>query len=363
MRSWLVLGFVAVASVTFAQQQRRGRMHRAQAHLGGVERAPVRIHDGPERLEAMLTHHVVIGEDEHRRAVGDLRRVPGGVHAVLAGDGLERRQLLERGLAQAFVAGAGVCGVGEGAVFVAVGGLDGDDLAGEAVFLPRTDGALLAGETETVGVVAGDAPFVGDALGTLELRRHLVLAEVRLRDRHTETEFLLAARTDRHAAHDLDTAGKGDVDDARTHERCGKAGGLLRGTALRVHGGGSGGDGKTGSQPRGACEVECLLADLADAATDDLLKQCWSGKQVNSATFSAFRADGNDVPLKYLEVEMTGVLVSNVSIGGGSGDMPTETVTLSYTKVKYNYIPRKKDSGAGTGNQAISHDLTTRTVS
>ena len=42
---------------------------------------------------------------------------------------------------------------------------------------------LLAREAEGVGVVAGDAPLVGDALGALELRRHLVVAEVRLRDR------------------------------------------------------------------------------------------------------------------------------------------------------------------------------------
>ena len=37
-------------------------------------------------------------------AVGDLRRVAGGVHAVLAGDGLEVGQHLEAGLAQALVA-------------------------------------------------------------------------------------------------------------------------------------------------------------------------------------------------------------------------------------------------------------------
>jgi type VI secretion system secreted protein Hcp len=100
-----------------------------------------------------------------------------------------------------------------------------------------------------------------------------------------------------------------------------------------------------------------------DAATDDLLKFCWSGKQIDTATFSAFRADGSDMPLKYLEVEMKNVLITNISIGGGTGDIPTETVTLSYDVVKYNYIPRKKADGSAIGNQVVTHDLSQRKVS
>ena len=69
-----------------------------------------------------------------------------------------------------------------------------DVLAGEAVLLPRLRGALLGREAEGVGVLAGDAPLVGDALGALELRGHLVLLEVGLRDRDAEPERLVAGR-------------------------------------------------------------------------------------------------------------------------------------------------------------------------
>lgn len=101
----------------------------------------------------------------------------------------------------------------------------------------------------------------------------------------------------------------------------------------------------------------------ADSATDDLLQRCWSGKTIGKATFCSYRADGNNQPVKYLEVIMEEVIVSNVSIGGGTGDIPTETIALSYGKVTYNYIPQNKDDGSGEGVQPVSHDLIKQEVS
>ena len=131
-------------------------------------------------------------------------------------------------------------------------------------------GVLLRAEAELVGVGPGDAPLLGDALGALELRGELVLREVRLRDRDAEAEVLAAAGADRHPAHDLDAAGEGGVDRAAADERGGQVGGLLRRAALRVDRGGGHRQGQAGGQPRGAGDVEGLLADLADAAADDL---------------------------------------------------------------------------------------------
>ena len=53
-----------------------------------------------------------------------------------------------------------------------------------------------------------------------------------------------------------------------------------------------------------------------DAATDDLLKMCWSGKQIGKATFCAYRANGDNTPVKYLEIAMDKVVVSNLSLRG-----------------------------------------------
>jgi type VI secretion system secreted protein Hcp len=94
-----------------------------------------------------------------------------------------------------------------------------------------------------------------------------------------------------------------------------------------------------------------------DSATDDLLKLCWQGNQVGKVTFSAYRADGDNEPVLYLQIELEKVIVSNFSIGGGGGDIPTETISLNYGKVKYVYKKQKTEDGTADGDQPVSHDL------
>ncbi len=81
---------------------------------------------------------------------------------------------------------------------------------------------------------------------------------------------MLPVAADRDPAHHLDAAGERDVDDAGADERRREVGRLLARAALRVDRGGRGRQRQAGGEPRGAGDVEGLLADLADAAADDL---------------------------------------------------------------------------------------------
>lgn len=99
------------------------------------------------------------------------------------------------------------------------------------------------------------------------------------------------------------------------------------------------------------------ITKYIDSATDDLLKMCWSGKMIGKGTFTAYRADGDNKAVKYLTVEMENIVVSNISFGGGGGDLPTETVALAYGKVTYTYVPQKPKDGTADGAQPVSHDL------
>ncbi len=84
-----------------------------------------------------------------------------------------------------------------------------------------------------------------------------------------------------------------------------------------------------------------------DAASTALLKTCWSGKQLQSATISCFRSDGSgdNKPVKYLEITMQNVIIGNYSISGGPGDIPVENISLDYGTVKYTYIDQKHPDG------------------
>jgi type VI secretion system secreted protein Hcp len=101
-----------------------------------------------------------------------------------------------------------------------------------------------------------------------------------------------------------------------------------------------------------------------DSATDDLLKMCWTGQQIDKATFSCYRADGNDsnAPVDYLVIEIEHIIVSNYSISGGPGDVPVENVSLDYGLIKYIYKPQKREDGTGGDKVEIQHNLETRVV-
>ena len=106
------------------------------------------------------------------------------------------------------------------------------------------------------------------------------------------------------------------------------------------------------------------FSKYVDSSTDDLLKYCWSGKQIGKATVTCYRSDGSEgnAEVEYLKVVMENVIISNFSISGGPGDVPVENVSLDYSKVTYTYTPQKKDDGTAGGAEPISHDLSTRKV-
>ena len=88
-----------------------------------------------------------------------------------------------------------------------------------------------------------------------------------------------------------------------------------------------------------------------DDASTELLKHCWSGKHYDEVTLTCYRADGDEQgkPLKYLEVKMLEVIISNISVGGSEGDIPIENVSLNYGEITYTYVPQES-LGKASGN-------------
>jgi len=101
-----------------------------------------------------------------------------------------------------------------------------------------------------------------------------------------------------------------------------------------------------------------------DGSTHSLLRYCWTGKQIGKATLACFRSDGSEAnePVKYLEVLMEHVIISNYSVSGGPGDIPVENISLDYGTVQYTYNSQKKDDGTAAGNKPVKHNLETREV-
>ncbi len=117
----------------------------------------------------------------------------------------------------------------------------------------------------------------------------------------------------------------------------------------------------TRSSSGGAVEqanhADFSFVKYVDGASMELLRRAWSGQQSAKVVFTAYRADGDNRPARYLLIEFSHVIVSNLSISGGAGDLPTETVTLSYGTVQYTYFRSSDD------RKSVKHDMLKQTVS
>ncbi|AIY42079.1 Putative cytoplasmic protein USSDB7A [Collimonas arenae] len=110
------------------------------------------------------------------------------------------------------------------------------------------------------------------------------------------------------------------------------------------------------------CEhKDIVITKIADLATPLLLQNCSSGKTIDSAKFEFLRADGKGDRIKYFEIELSNVLISDVTPSVAEGDVLGESVSLKYSKVKWKYTQQKIGGGSG-GNTSGGWDLSVNKV-
>jgi type VI secretion system secreted protein Hcp len=90
-----------------------------------------------------------------------------------------------------------------------------------------------------------------------------------------------------------------------------------------------------------------------------LMQSCASGVHFDSATLFCLRATGDGHQEKYLELTMTDVVVSSYQTGGSGDDMPIESMSLNFVKVKEEYFQEDDtgnvtSAGEGIWNQATA---------
>ena len=101
---------------------------------------------------------------------------------------------------------------------------------------------------------------------------------------------------------------------------------------------------------------EISFSKRFDKSSPPIMQALWQGTTFPEVVFTCCRVDGEET-VEYLVVTMNNVVISNYNISGG-GDLPGETFSLNYSKVKYEYKQQKNEGGAA-GNLAAVDDLAT----
>ena len=89
------------------------------------------------------------------------------------------------------------------------------------------------------------------------------------------------------------------------------------------------------------------FSKLVDSSSPKLLKAVPSGQHIADAVLELVKSGGkgNEPFLKYT---FTDVLVTGYGNSGGGGDIPADSFSLSYAKIKMEFFPQKADGSLGS---------------
>jgi type VI secretion system secreted protein Hcp len=91
------------------------------------------------------------------------------------------------------------------------------------------------------------------------------------------------------------------------------------------------------------------FSKLLDKASPKLYEACCKGIHIKTVNVEFCRASGGD-KLPYMKVDMTDVVVSQVSPSAGHGDdFPTELVSLNVGKFTWTYTQQSRQGGGAAG--------------
>ena len=99
------------------------------------------------------------------------------------------------------------------------------------------------------------------------------------------------------------------------------------------------------------------ITKLADLASPILMQHCSMGKTIPRARIEFMRADGDGKRVKYYQVELENVMLSDMDqVLGDGGGVLEDAIGLCFSKVKWTYTQQKIGGGVG-GSTAGGWDL------
>jgi type VI secretion system secreted protein Hcp len=108
---------------------------------------------------------------------------------------------------------------------------------------------------------------------------------------------------------------------------------------------------------------EFTVTKFIDTSTPTLNEYCCAGKPITEVKITIGRnaAEGSGQILPFIVYTLSNVVFSNVSVSGGTGGKPVETLSMNFTKIKWE-LTAQKDDGTKEGTAASTWDLAANKV-
>jgi type VI secretion system secreted protein Hcp len=93
-----------------------------------------------------------------------------------------------------------------------------------------------------------------------------------------------------------------------------------------------------------------------DSSSPKLFQACAAGTHFDKIIIALHRAGGTE-KIKFLEYELSNCILCDVSINGGSEDLPSESISINFGKIIITYSKQRRDGGGLAGNISAGWDL------
>jgi len=95
-----------------------------------------------------------------------------------------------------------------------------------------------------------------------------------------------------------------------------------------------------------------------DSSSYQILRNLYNGEHIEKVTFVGRKTGGGGTPYNYLKAIMQHCYITSHSTGGGATGLPTQSVSLAYQTIDFQYYTQ--DSSSGQVQQAgnATYDIT-----
>jgi len=109
---------------------------------------------------------------------------------------------------------------------------------------------------------------------------------------------------------------------------------------------------------------KCSLSDFSftcslDSSSWQIVKDLYAGTHLDKCTFSGNKAGGDASTYMYIQVVMTNCYITSQSTGGGSQGVPSQSVSIAYAQIEYQYYTQDTQKGTTTSAGTATYNITT----